>query len=263
MASYPPGVPPVPPVPPPAPGYDPRAQRRYLRDQARAQRDAFRAQRDQMRYQMRSMRRGSIVGPLMLIAVGIVFLLIETGHLDHMRFWEWYGHWWPLVLVVAGLVVLAEWALDQYLLRDPQRPAYRRSVGGGVMFLLLMFAFTGVIAGHAHEWPSGYSKVFPGFHFDQDSMDELFGDKHESDQTLDVAFPAGGFLAVVDPRGDVTVNGTSDDGRVHIAVHKQVYSRSDSEADAKAQQFSPRRSRPTAMQSGSSCRRWMVHVATW
>ena len=74
MAGYPPGVPPVPPVPPrdtiPAPSAA------YLRDQARAQRAAFRAQRDQMRYQMRSMRRGSILGPILLIAIGIVFLLI-------------------------------------------------------------------------------------------------------------------------------------------------------------------------------------------
>ena len=71
MAGYPPGVPPVPPVPPP--GYDPRAQRRYMHDQARAQRAAFRAQREQMRYQMRRMRRGSVLGPILLIAVGIVF----------------------------------------------------------------------------------------------------------------------------------------------------------------------------------------------
>jgi DUF4097 and DUF4098 domain-containing protein YvlB len=235
MAGYPPPVPPIPP-----PGYDPRSQRRFFRDQARAQRAAFRAQRDQMRYQMRSMRRGSIVGPLMLIAIGVVFLLIETGHLDHMRFWAWYGHWWPLLLVIAGVVVLAEWALDQYVLRDPQRPAYRRSVGGGVVFLLLILGFAGVISSHAHGFPDGYSMLFPGYHFDQDSMDQFFGDKHESDQTLDAAFPAGASLTVISPRGDVTVNGTSDDGRLHIALHKQVYARTDSEADSKAQEFGPR-----------------------
>jgi DUF4097 and DUF4098 domain-containing protein YvlB len=227
----------MPPVPPP--GYDPREQRRFFRDQARAQRAAFRAQRDQVRYQMRSMRRGSVVGPILLIAIGIVFLLIQTGHLEEMHFWDWYGHWWPLLLVLAGLVVLAEWALDQYALRDPQRPAYRRSVGGGVVFLLLLFVFAGVVAGHAHDWPSGYSKMVPGFHFDQDSMDELFGDKHESDQAMDAPFPVGGFLAVVNPRGDVSVSGTSDDGRVHIAMHKAIYSRSDSEADSRAEQFNP------------------------
>jgi DUF4097 and DUF4098 domain-containing protein YvlB len=193
-----------------------------------------------MRFQIRNMRRGSVVGPILLIAIGIVFLLIETGHLDHMRFWDWYGHWWPLLLVIAGVVVLAEWILDQYVLRDPQRPVYRRSVGGGVVFLLLVLGVTGVISSHANEFPSGYSKMFPGYHFDQDSMDQLFGDKHESDQTLDAAFPAGESLTVISPRGDVTVNGTSDDGRLHIALHKQIYARTDSDADSKAQEFGPK-----------------------
>src|ERR1019366_3432872 len=130
MASNPPPYPP--------PGYDPRAQRRFLRDQARAQHDAIRAQRDQVRLQMRSLRRGSVLGPILLIAIGVLFLLIETGRLDHQRFWEWYGHWWPLLLVVAGVVLLAEWTFDQVHLRDPQRPPYRRSLGGGGFLLLLL-----------------------------------------------------------------------------------------------------------------------------
>ena len=64
MATYPP------PVPPP-PGYDPREQRRVLRDQARAQRHA-------LRYHMRSLRRSSVLGPLMLIGLGVVFLLLQA-----------------------------------------------------------------------------------------------------------------------------------------------------------------------------------------
>jgi DUF4097 and DUF4098 domain-containing protein YvlB len=236
MASYPP--PPVPPIPPP--GYDPRSQRRYLRDQARAQRAAFRAQMRQMRYQMRGMRRGSVLGPILLIAIGVVFLLIQSGRLDHDHFWGWYGHWWPLLLVGAGVVVMAEWALDQMAMRDPERPAYRRSLGGGVIFLLLLFVIAGISAGNGFSFHGTQSNwVFPGMHFDQDSLDELFGDKHESDQTLDVPFAAGGSLTVVNPRGDVTISGTSDDNRIHIALHKQIYSRTDSESDSRAQQFVP------------------------
>ena len=81
--------------------------------------------------------------------------------------------------------------------------------------------------------------MFPGCRIDQNTFDEFFGDKHESDQTLDLAFPAGGSVAVVNPRGDVTIDGTSDDGRIHIAEHKQVYAHSDPDADSKAQQLSP------------------------
>jgi DUF4097 and DUF4098 domain-containing protein YvlB len=202
----------------------------------RAQRDAIRAQRQQIRYQMRGMRRGSILGPLLLIAIGVLFLLVETSRLNLSRFWEWYGHWWPMLLVAAGIVLLAEWTFDQVHLRDPERPPYRRSAGFGVFLLLFFLVLAGVIGHHitaGERWDNG------GWHFDQDSFDEFFGDKHESDQTLDLAFPAGGSVAVVNPRGDVTIDGTSDDGRIHIAEHKQVYAHSDADADSKAQQLSP------------------------
>ncbi len=64
MANYPPPYP-----PPGAPGGPPygndwKYQRRMLKDQARAQRDMIRAQRDAYRYQARSLRRSSILGPL-------------------------------------------------------------------------------------------------------------------------------------------------------------------------------------------------------
>src|SRR3954454_24255235 len=106
MAGYPP---PPPGTPPPSqpPGWDPWQQRRYVRDQARAQRAAARAQAAQWALQARAMRRGSILAPLLLITVGVVFLLIETGKIDRAHFWGWYAQWWPLLLVCAGLVVLA------------------------------------------------------------------------------------------------------------------------------------------------------------
>jgi DUF4097 and DUF4098 domain-containing protein YvlB len=205
----------------------------------RAQRDAIRAQRDQIRFQMRGLRRGSVLGPILLIAIGVVFLLMETGRLDHQLFWDWYGHWWPLLLVVGGVVLLGEWVFDQYHLRDPQRPPYRRTLDGGVFLLLLILGIAGYVDSNVRGLPSGHSRLFPGWHVAPESFDELFGDKHESDQTLGLAFPSNGSVSVVNPRGDVTIDGTSDDGRVHIAEHKQVYAYSDTDANSKAQQLSP------------------------
>ncbi len=233
MASYPP------PYPPPPPGYDPRAQRDAARAQQRAQRDAMRAQHEQMRYQMRSMHRSSILGPLLLIAIGVLFLLIQTGHLDSHAFWDWYGHRWPLLLVLAGLLLLAEWGFDQFYLNDPEHPRYRRSLGGGIFVLLFLFGFVGIFAHrwinfHAPQGPMGFN----GFQLNPESFDEFFGDKHESDQTLDVAFPAGSSLGVMNARGDVTISGTSDDGKIHVAIHKQVYATSDADAENKAKQLS-------------------------
>ena len=51
----------------------------------------------------------SIVGPILLIGIGVIALLIATGHLVAVDFWTWYGHWWPALLILAGLALLAEW----------------------------------------------------------------------------------------------------------------------------------------------------------
>jgi len=189
------------------------------------------------RDQMRGMRRGSILGPTLLIAVGVIFLLMQTGRLDRSHFWGWYGHWWPLLLVGAGVVVLAEWALDQFMLRDPQTPRYRRSIGGGVFTLLLIIGGVGFVADQARMHINGDHWLY-GWQSNLDNLDEFLGDKHESDQNLDFAFTSGG-LSVVNPRGDVTVSGTSDDNRIHIAIHKQVYASSDSDADSKTKRLTP------------------------
>jgi DUF4097 and DUF4098 domain-containing protein YvlB len=197
----------------------------------------LRAQRDAYRYQTRAMRRSSILGPLVLITLGIVFLLVQTGRLQAHRLWDWYGRFWPFLLVGAGVVMLLEWAYDQYAQSDSAQPRYRRRVGGGVFTLLILLAITGVVFSGVRD--GGHSRLFQGWNINQDNWDEFMGDKHESDQTLTQAFPSGATLLVNNPRGDVIISGTSDDSQIHVSVHKEIYTRSDSEADAKAQRLSP------------------------
>jgi DUF4097 and DUF4098 domain-containing protein YvlB len=236
MGNYPP--PPYPPPPPGPPyGNDWKYQRRVLKDQARAQRDMIRAQREAYRYQTRSLRRSSILGPLVLITIGIIFLLVQSGHLQGYRLWDWYGRFWPFLLVGAGVVMLLEWAYDQYAQSDSTQPRYRRRVGGGIVTLLILLAVTGIVFSSVRH--DGHSKMFDGLSINQDNIDEFLGDKHESDQSLSQAFPNGATLNVDNPRGDVTISGTSDDNQIHVSVHKEVYTRSDSEADTKAQRLSP------------------------
>jgi DUF4097 and DUF4098 domain-containing protein YvlB len=237
MANYPPPYPP--PGAPSGPPYgnDWKYQRRMLKEQARIQRDMMRAQRDAYRYQARSLRRSSILGPLVLITIGIIFLLVQTGKIQSHNLWEWYARFWPFLLVGAGVILLLEWAYDQYAQSDSTQPRYRRRVGGGVVTLLVLLATTGVIFSGIRS--GGSSRLFPDLNLNQDNWDEFMGDKHESDQAIAQAFPAGASLNVDNPRGDVTISGTSDDNQIHVAVHKDVYSRSDSDADAKAQRLNP------------------------
>ena len=241
MSGYPPPYPPPGSPPGPPIGPDWKYQRRILRDQARAQRDFARAQRAAYRAQMHGLRRTSLVGPLLIIVMGVVFLLLQTGRLHYLAFWNWYGHWWPLLLVGLGVVLLIEWVFD----RNSQAEGVIRrhhTIGGGTVVLLIFLIILGLITSDADIHPTDTSLDFGHLHgllFNNDNLDQFFGDKHESDQTLDQAFPTNSALVITNPRGDVTITGTSDDNQLHITIHKQVYTRSDSEAESRAKDFTP------------------------
>ena len=88
-----------------------------------SRREAAEAQR----YYRRSLRRPSMVGPMVLIVVGVIALLVEIGKLNAYHVWEWYIRWWPLLLIGVGLLSLGEWWLDRN--HGPRADA-RRSHGG-------------------------------------------------------------------------------------------------------------------------------------
>lgn len=227
MAGYPP------PYTPPPQG-DWRYQRRMMRDQAKLQQEYLRAQRQAYRQQWRARSRGSIVGPLLVVAVGLVFLLVQLGRVSTVSAWRWYGHWWPLLLVGVGAVLLLEWALDQF---GQDKTGPRRSIGSGVVFLLIIMSLVGLAfspALHAGHGPFGQE-----FALNSDNLNEFLGDKHESEQAFVETLDPGGTLTVQNPRGDLTVSGTSDDGKVHLQLHREIYSRSDTEASSQAERMIP------------------------
>jgi len=237
MSSYPP-PPPSNPGPPNYGQYPPNPTA-YNRDVWKAQRKAIkqqaRVQRDLARMQMRAMRRRSIVGPLFLLALGIVFLLGQMGRLSYAQAALWYSRWWPLVLVAAGLVLLAEWALD-HSLRASDSPYRGRVLGGGVVVLLILLAIAGVgsrASTSALEWKdTHFGSGFPGF-------DVALGERHDFDDSLSSPIAAGNCLLIRNPHGDVTVTGSSDDGQVHVTVHKEAFARSDDAAAAKENALQP------------------------
>jgi DUF4097 and DUF4098 domain-containing protein YvlB len=197
--------------------------------------------REQYRMQRRSFRRGSIVGPLVLLTLGIIFLLEQTGRLSWSYSFEWYARWWPAVLIVAGLILLAEWVFDeqhaQQYAEGMGRPIVPHVLSGGAVFLLILLAIVGVSARWTNSAASWHDHTWLGHDFG--GLDRVFGEAHESDDSLIQTLPQGGMLVVHDPWGAVTVTGSSDDGQVHVSVHKQVYAWGDNEADKRSQQLQP------------------------
>lgn len=237
MATYPP------PYPPPAGtpfGFDPRQQARFAKQQRkvqeRAQKAAFEAQRHAYRQQARAMRRSSILGPVLVIAIGVMFLLVRTGRISYQHFASWYLHWWPMLLVAAGVVLALEWAFDQ-MPRSNGAPYVRRGIGGAGVVLFLTLALTGA-------WAAGYPDAYDfithgGLSINPDNVDELFGEKHQMTQPLDLDFPPGTMLAIDVPHGNVTIAGTSVDGKLHMILNKEVWTRSDDSVDSKAGELNP------------------------
>ena len=214
MASYPPPF-----------SNDPRAQRRYLRDQARLQ-----------RMQMRGLRRSSIVGPMLVIVVGIVFLLVQLGHLPAARLGLWFARWWPLLLVVFGVIRLLEWLFDQRARSNANGvPSPQRTLGLGAGLLLALLVIAGVASNIARN-KAGHL-LGPDFEINQDNLERFLGDKHESTQAHDEPCPPGSSLTINNAHGNITISGTADDNTLHATADNQIFSRSDSDAAAKARQI--------------------------
>ncbi len=246
MAGYPPpGSPPGQPFGAPVAG--------TARDQARAERRQQRAGRRQARMQSkqerlahkqarllyhgqrRGLRRTSLLAPLLLLALGVTALLIRAGHPPLATFLSWYGRWWPLLLLFAGLFLLLEWACDFFLLTG-STPAVPRRLGAGATLLLIALALFGTGTHSVRETRNLFGN---DVHLGLGEFEELLEEKHESTKTVDAAFPVGTRLSVDNPHGNITVLGSADDGQMHVVVNKQIYTESDSDASQEEPQLDP------------------------
>jgi len=224
MSSQPPFTPPGG-APPP---YDPRMQWRVYREQQRA---AWRAQRDAWKAQQHAWKAAyagpyvprvpSVVGPIVLIAIGIVGLLIYSGRIAAVTFWAWYGHWWPLLLIAAGLALLGEWALDMR-----RSTPVRRS--GGFVGGLILLAILGLAAA---GWDNFWGPMRANWGNNSDDFFNFFGlPQHDQDQqVLHSAVPANAVVQIENPRGDVSVT-AADASEVAVQAHMVAYANSDGDA---------------------------------
>jgi DUF4097 and DUF4098 domain-containing protein YvlB len=207
------------------PPYSPRDARRQARDWARAQRDQMRAQRQYWR----SYRKASITGPVILVTVGVVALLIETGRMSGYAVWEWYARWWPLLLIIVGLISLGEYFLDR------NNPYAGRRSAGGIVFLIFIFGFI-AWGGHSARYWGPFSEQFG------DNGNDFFammGEEHDNDVQMDQAIAANGTVNVQNPRGDVTVT-TSSDGQMHVHARQVVHTNSNDTAQKEFEQLKPK-----------------------
>jgi DUF4097 and DUF4098 domain-containing protein YvlB len=227
MSSVPPNMPPGAP-PPGYPPYDPKTQWRVYRAQQRA---AWKAQRDAMRAQRYAWKASyagafgpripSVVGPIILIGIGVIALMVVTGHIAAGEFWAWYARWWPLLLIGAGLALLGEWAIDM----RRQTPVRR---GGSFVGILILLAFLGM---GAAGWKNIWGPFRAQLGDDGDDFFNSFGlpERDYDQQILNTQIPANATIEIENPRGDVSI--TSGDGpNIEVQAHEEAFANSDSDA---------------------------------
>jgi DUF4097 and DUF4098 domain-containing protein YvlB len=163
--------------------------------------------------------RRSIAGPVVLIVIGLVFLLRNMG--VRVPIWHWFGHWWPLLLILWGVVRLIEHSMGQ-------RQGYRSSrLGAGTVVLLVLIVIFGLSAHYSSDIDWGGVR-------DQMQMDDdlggIFGTAYTFDDTLQQAFPAKGNLRVVCDHGGLNIS-PSDDNTLRVVVHKKLYAQNQNDAN--------------------------------
>lgn len=211
---------------PPNPPYDPKSQWKAYREQQkaawRAQRENWKAQRRAMKTQFISAygpRVPSMVGPLLMISIGVIALLIVTGRVAAHDFFDWYAHWWPLLLIIAGLGMLAEWFID--LRRETP---VRRS--GGVVGILIMVGIVGLLAS---GWK--HTEAFREQFGNNDDFFNVFGlPEHDFDRsTLSAQIPVNAAIDIENPRGDVNIT-AGDVSAIQVESHEVAFAGSEDEA---------------------------------
>ena len=220
----------------PISGSTPGLDARTVKAQRRAQTQADRLRREQYRLQSRAARRSSIVGPLLLVALGIVLLLLESGRLHWSGVLTWLGRWWPAVLILAGLVMTFEWTFDrrQVAATGVMLPP-RRFLGGGTVSLLILLALLGAGSMFANN-----STLWMQNHMDDQLRQaglgdwrKFFGVHQDLTEELQHSLLTKGTLVIEDAKGDIAVTGSSADGQVHITTHQHIFAWQDGEVESR------------------------------
>src|ERR1700719_3172968 len=158
-------------------------------------------------------RSSGIFSGVALILFGVAFLL------HNYRGFEFQAvliHWWPVLLIVLGLIKLYERTSSRY------EPGAARITSGEIFLVLGLLLLVGIVVG-----VDTVKGKFPGTHLE-------FGDfgRNSYDYDLEVApkpVAPNARIVVRSTRGDITVR-SSDEAEIRVSGKKNVRAWSDNEA---------------------------------
>jgi hypothetical protein len=162
------------------------------------------------------MRRRSITGPIILLAIGCLFLWRNLH--PELPVFDLLAQYWPFLLIVWGLMRLVE----AVVWRDSMGRG--GSFSGGEVVLVIFICMIGLGAWQAKQF---------GFHFNPRGLD-IFGE--EFDYPISATAPAAGMKRLVfeNPRGNIHVVG-GDGQQVTVSGQKSIRAYARTDADRTSQ----------------------------
>ncbi len=163
--------------------------------------------------------RHSVTGPLILIAVGVVFLLHTIS--PEFRVIDLFAHYWPYFLILWGVLQLFEigvWAVRA-------TPTAIGGIGGGGWLIVLLICLLGVSAFEVNRPGNWWHRV--GF----ENGIEVFGDAHDySLPPMQHATGTAPHIIIERFRGDAKITGVPGAG-LTLSGHKTIRALDPADAD--------------------------------
>ena len=140
-------------------------------------------------------RPRSIVGPLVLITIGVLFLLRTTGVISFQSFHNWMVHYWPLLLIFWGVAKLLEhmWA------RQHGEPTPRLGAGGIVF--LVFFIMIGTAVTRTADW--NWHGIGNEIGRDDSDWDNLFANHYDFTDNFAQPLAGGSEIKILSAHGDI------------------------------------------------------------
>jgi hypothetical protein len=167
--------------------------------------------------------RRSFSGPLVLIILGVIFLLGNLHMLAWSRIGTLFAHYWPLLLILWGVLKLIE---HQQAQRDGL-PS--RGIGAGGVFLVILIVACGLAATQAERF--NWKQIGDSININDDDFNNIFGETFNYDNNLEHELtPAITNLRINNDHGAVRVS-VADDNKINVVVRKRVGAENRSDAD--------------------------------
>ena len=170
------------------------------------------------------MRRASLVAPLLLIGIGMLFLARNV--FPDLQFLDYLAKYWPLLLVVWGglrLIEILFWAVTS-------RPLPKQGISGGEWVLVIFLCVVGVSL-HAIR---GFSNWLPGSRIELGGLD-IFGESYDYPLAQEKESGKTPRVILESFRGNARITG-ADVQTVKVTGHSTIRSLDQANADRANQQ---------------------------